>query len=103
MRISDWSSDVCSSDLVELAARILERGKAALIFGELFGIRLVRAGQAADQHRQEHERAGKHEPDAEEQQDRHILRQADRRERAGERRGGTECGSTCRERGSATT
>src|SRR3546814_5609507 len=53
---------------VELAARILERGKAALIFGELFGIRLVRAGQAADQYRQEHERAGKPERHAKEQQ-----------------------------------
>src|SRR3546814_7259012 len=106
MRISDWSSDVCSSDLideaehqlryedhhrrparpadlveadrpgieerrfqveddeedrdeveshVELAARFLERGKAAFIFAELGWVGLMSPGQAAYQHRQEHE------------------------------------------------
>src|SRR3546814_7382705 len=109
MRISDLSSDVCSSDLlryedhhrrparpadlveadrpgieerrfqveddeedrdeveshVELAARFLERGKAAFIFAELGWVGLMSPGQAAYQHRQEHECAGKQQGDPE--------------------------------------
>src|SRR3546814_1547956 len=44
MRISDWSSDVCSSDLREDDARSEPReaaGEAAAIFGEKIGRKLV--------------------------------------------------------------
>src|SRR3546814_16766088 len=36
MRISDWSSDVCSSDLLELVARVRERvAQAGQLFAQL--------------------------------------------------------------------
>src|SRR3546814_4898621 len=33
MRISDWSSDVCSSDLPELSKRLADRGGVRIRFG----------------------------------------------------------------------
>ena len=46
---------------VELAARVLERGEAAFIFGQLFRIRVVRAGQPRHRHRRDHEQDRKSE------------------------------------------
>ena len=62
---------------VELAARILERGKAALVLAELLGVRVVRPGQASDAHRQEHEQRREAHGNTEEDQDRQILRKVD--------------------------
>src|SRR3546814_19282566 len=43
MRISDWSSDVCSSDLVEFALAELAQERARLPFGDLnFYVRISR-------------------------------------------------------------
>src|SRR3546814_15455595 len=45
MRISDWSSDVCSSDLVAVAARQIEIGEAEDVFAGTTLQRVV-AGEA---------------------------------------------------------
>ena len=57
---------------VELRAAVLERREAALIFGELVGVGLVGAGEAADDHRQHDERPRQRQRDGKEQQDRQI-------------------------------
>src|SRR3546814_15318028 len=64
MRISDWSSDVCSSDLpVQIVApRVAPRRKivqpVALRVGQLEGA-IAERGQAAFEHRSEARRVGK--------------------------------------------
>src|SRR3546814_11540634 len=47
MRISDWSSDVCSSDLGELVWRVLTRAKQIKIAGRA----IRRVGPQAEKHR----------------------------------------------------
>src|SRR3546814_7678105 len=78
MRISDWSSDVCSSDLVTTASFA-------------FGARTANAGRgstAGGNHRQNPVR-----PRAP------VRRATPRAARSEERRVGKECVSTCRSRG----
>src|SRR3546814_16022052 len=94
MRISDWSSDVCSSDLVEVAPAglILEqRGQRRGVRLELAARRVPAAGAADDGHLAQPQAAGA----VRLAQDRlHVVR-GDRSE---ERRVGKECVSTCRYR-----
>src|SRR3546814_15691304 len=84
MRISDWSSDVCSSDLV--ARRIGEGGRE---FGEPRLV-VIHAEHELDDRR--HRRAGLHGDARILQQLRIALRRSE------ERRVGKECVSTCRSR-----
>src|SRR3546814_13961087 len=92
MRISDWSSDVCSSDLVDRArAQSADSGDALgqpLHLGiKLVVARLGRKGDADPQHRFAQRRARRHLQQ--------LLAEPGRSE---ERRGGKECVSTCRSR-----
>src|SRR3546814_14625996 len=52
MRISDWSSDVCSSDLIPLGhgldVRLADRGAAVLVAQQVLQQDLHRIGQAGD-------------------------------------------------------
>src|SRR3546814_14217728 len=93
MRISDWSSDVCSSDLVER----YEAGHPTI--GKIFMIERVEDARTADirdtQDRQRPQMLVT----------KHRLKAARKRrvgeeavERSGERRGGKECVRTCRSR-----
>src|SRR3546814_10279462 len=66
-----------SSDLIELAARVLERGEAAFVFAQLFGIGLVRPGEPRHAHRQEHEQRRQSRRDEQEYQDRQVLAEID--------------------------
>src|SRR3546814_15349170 len=105
MRISDWSSDVCSSDLIALADAVgaLDAGDAALradraiahlaIHADLIDRRLDigAVGMAVDEH------ALARAP-AEQLIERHPRRLG--LDRSEERRVGKECVSTCRSRGS---
>src|SRR3546814_9387206 len=75
MRISDWSSDVCSSDLLCLACRDARRAPGD-------GQRAVGAQGAAD---------GRYCED-------HLAADREPRHRSEERRVGKECVSTCRSR-----
>src|SRR3546814_10607495 len=89
MRISDWSSDVCSSDLDADQRLPFDHGKAAL----------GQAGDGADDgHGEYHGRAGQKPP-----ADGAGVRRPPRGrvgigERSEERRVGKECVSTCRSR-----
>src|SRR3546814_12601915 len=102
MRISDWSSDVCSSDLVApwAALRPVDSGRR-------IAVHLV------DQDRPQHHRyaAGEHardrrirpahrpaRPPVDAEESRDFGREA--RNRSEERRVGKECGGTCRSRSS---
>src|SRR3546814_4120937 len=81
MRISDWSSDVCSSDLVRLD-RVLEPGLCpALLEATADGADVVALAVAVEQRQLA---AG--------------LLQAAAQPRSEERRVGKECVSTCRSR-----
>src|SRR3546814_9134517 len=76
MRISDWSSDVCSSDL-ELNGMVREVWESAILLGRMAQEKLgVEGGQI----------------------DRIDLEYRRRDERSEERRVGKECVSTCRSR-----
>src|SRR3546814_11631508 len=79
MRISDWSSDVCSSDLIRIV------GKAAVFDHQLPGVGAVAAGVPAQRCA-----AGEVAMD--------LHRAHDVFARSEERRVGTECVSTCRSR-----
>src|SRR3546814_3053764 len=46
MRISDWSSDVCSSDLADLA--FARRGHARTVRTDQHGVRILRAQRGLD-------------------------------------------------------
>src|SRR3546814_7134173 len=90
MRISDWSSDVCSSDLLGLEGRLGQLGDQALgelELGVLEGgaLALVDLPEVADLVGEEHR--VEQEP---------TLACTD--ERSDERRVGNECVSTCRSR-----
>src|SRR3546814_3068273 len=54
MRISDWSSDVCSSDLVLHRDRVLERRHVGEVVQEGVPVRIGQLQRRAQQHR-EHE------------------------------------------------
>src|SRR3546814_11276914 len=97
MRISDWSSDVCSSDLDVVAGAVEDAvdavdavgGEAlaqALDDGNAAGHRGLVADGAADALGQSGKRGA-------------VVREQ-RLVRSEERRGGKECVSTCRSRGS---
>src|SRR3546814_1532849 len=90
MRISDWSSDVCSSDLVEQ-----EAVEARLLLHALAGVdqqqRRVGTGRAGDHVLDELAMAGR--------VDDHVVAFG----RSEERRVGKECVSTCRSRWSPYT
>src|SRR4030095_10441078 len=57
---------------VELGAAVVEGRESALIFAKLLRVRLMRAGEAADQHWQDDERRRQRQSDGEEQEDRQI-------------------------------
>src|SRR3546814_18051194 len=90
MRISDWSSDVCSSDLSQPAGLSRPRGRAAdLVAGLPHALRLAAARGGGESRRRRH--CG------------HLGRLAALpcralRGRSEERRVGKECVSTCRSR-----
>src|SRR3546814_13091665 len=92
MRISDWSSDVCSSDLLDVAAaRLLqsldEFGDQGLVSGgEARSASASRRGSMADLHLTLGINAYDH------------VRDLFTGRRSEERRVGTECVSTCRSR-----
>src|SRR3546814_1559635 len=77
MRISDWSSDVCSSDLFVRSFVGLDKGHRTLHVEERDGARIVVDGTG--------KAAG-------------VLSQTSASERSEERRVGKECVSTCRSR-----
>src|SRR3546814_2835523 len=87
MRISDWSSDVCSSDLFSIAGRRIGPSEPPYVIAEMSGNhngdigRALRILEAAKQ-------AG---ADA-------VKLQTYRADRSEERRVGKECVSTCRSR-----
>src|SRR3546814_16210349 len=82
MRISDWSSDVCSSDLLPCVARILKRELAEHAFAGLHAhVLRMQADRAQEAHVAQQRIA--------------ELADVDRSE---ERRVGKECVSTCRSR-----
>src|SRR3546814_9848363 len=91
MRISDWSSDVCSSDLEVVAFQRLDRGEAGDARGHLTrpdtaGLRLRPQDlfqEVAERRFLDHGRLGRSRPGA---------------LRSEERRVGKECVSTCRSR-----
>src|SRR3546814_5501018 len=96
MRISDWSSDVCSSDL---------SGEADIIEMEI--ARLLPFVEDAAQHLVKRHPGLVDFPAlvrrqvmgvAEEERDLHAMRDLEGDERSEERRVGKECGSTCRSR-----
>src|SRR3546814_15157809 len=107
MRISDWSSDVCSSDLFVVEALQLEqiaqyaqnfpgrsrigkrRGHALEALDAAFGVHKAARGFGKGRNRQ-HDIG-------------QILRRRAERRSSEERRGGHECASTCRSRWAAYT
>src|SRR3546814_9784008 len=87
MRISDWSSDVCSSDLRETAVGDLERHGGFAQRGE---VRFLQAGRLGQRHRPRDQPAV-----VEVEVVRRSLEHA-LEGRSEERRVGKECVSTCR-------
>src|SRR3546814_18865286 len=96
MRISDWSSDVCSSDLFEAPAdRMLARAARAAEVAEAF---IAQIGALIDAERPiDDERRGRHAIVERGRIDEGLDRRA-RLARSEERRVGKECVSTCRSR-----
>src|SRR3546814_12425804 len=94
MRISDWSSDVCSSDLVRFDQRRIadEPREAAEVRGRIEDIGIAGAGiggePALHQRRLRRDR----------EKDGTDRRGEQQRHRSEERRVGKECVSTCRSR-----
>src|SRR3546814_16597588 len=97
MRISDWSSDVCSSDLADREAAddgaldgevVEQRGQVADVVGNAVG-RLVDLREAVAPLVVEHDAEAVRQPGD------HVVPDAQRSE---ERRVGEECVSTCRSR-----
>src|SRR3546814_12424054 len=93
MRISDWSSDVCSSDLVSEANRIAihrRQRRRGLIARGNDGLRKIASNTfgKSDSFRLERRTEGEES----------RLRLFDREERSEERRAGKECVSTVRSR-----
>src|SRR3546814_14775196 len=100
MRISDWSSDVCSSDLGELVWRVLTRAKQIKIAGRA----IRRVGPQAEKHRTLQDEAVavlRTTQPIEQPLDDIVCHQELRifpPARSEERRVGKECVSTCRSR-----
>src|SRR3546814_5535820 len=94
MRISDWSSDVCSSDLVGV-----DQHPPGLVEGadQVLAVPRVDPGLAADRtvDLRQQRRRDLHEVEAAE---RHRRRDSGEIARSEERRVGKECVSTCRSR-----
>src|SRR3546814_1017233 len=82
MRISDWSSDVCSSDLGDELRRVVRLPRARRPLDE--EVAFVAAREVAAEDRAQRRVAAR------------VLREA--RERSEERRVGKECVSTCSSR-----
>src|SRR3546814_16823561 len=96
MRISDWSSDVCSSDLLRLDARhFAQADRMDLPRGEVqrgVGANLLSVPGLAVRHGPGRERVAR---------PRHVFVADERQQacvRSEERRVGKECGSPCRSR-----
>src|SRR3546814_9424811 len=87
MRISDWSSDVCSSDLLEIRVVELEVGVAAAELVLLLPLDQAVLAVEPD-----------HGDDVELEADRGLQVLHVHQERSEERRVGKECVSTCRSR-----
>src|SRR3546814_6410584 len=85
MRISDWSSDVCSSDLVTSTPTVSATPKPTPSHTRLTSPQLHTSGSASSENP-----PSPHSPQAQ--------RTEKTRERSEERRVGTECVSTCRSR-----
>src|SRR3546814_20229864 len=101
MRISDWSSDVCSSDLVQIHAELLERAFALLLRLRLHLLFLLgRALRLARFGRSRLGNAVADEGDGVEPRHVLLLQEIDgiALARSEERRVGKECVSTCRSR-----
>src|SRR3546814_17119667 len=93
MRISDWSSDVCSSDLLKVLQRPSEASmRAREKATEASGLNISETPPA---------KANSHSPDRKLAHARCTAMRVD--ERSQERRVGTECVSTCRSRWSPYT
>src|SRR3546814_15248345 len=93
MRISDWSSDVCSSDLNEAIFFARQTGCAISLIASQFGISKTRVSQIvqAEEQRNIHHPWSGHLP-------RRALSGVILGLRSEERRVGKECVSTCRSR-----
>src|SRR3546814_10200993 len=94
MRISDWSSDVCSSDLAVGRVGVPVGGARRLGRARIVGDERNGAGKCAEQGNHGEELARLHIPIVDETVE-------IERERSEERRVGKECVSTCRSRWSA--
>src|SRR3546814_13022626 len=98
MRISDWISDVCSSDLIDLNLLLTGGAIAVLLFMSAFfsgSETALTAASRARMHQLENE--GESRAAAV-----NRLRDDKERLRSEERRVGKECGSTCRSRWAPT-
>src|SRR3546814_16897759 len=107
MRISDWSSDVCSSDLVESdsGGELLDR-KVVQSLGPLWivaetGVQECRIAPVGSNDRNVFSSANRTVMETGEGDV--LAERTDPRARSEERRVGTECVSTCRSRGSPYT
>src|SRR3546814_6448729 len=83
MRISDWSSDVCSSDLLRDLARASVNKPCT---------------QPDDGHKPNPDREGDSAPHTDSPGHRNHIGRSDKTQRSAERRVGKECVSTCRSR-----
>src|SRR3546814_14315547 len=101
MRISDWSSDVCSSDL---AARVLAQAPDSAGVQFVAGVAAMYLGQlpAAAEHLQRATLLDPKRADYPAQLARALTAMRLPRERSEERRVGKECVSTCRSRWSTS-
>src|SRR3546814_13972182 len=106
MRISDWSSDVCSSDLLGKADCIAQFDRAEGAYEKMGGAGVIDiaqqrsiAARTENEHRHDHRHhrseqcAGTHKAE---------FGRPPRVDRPDERRVGNECVITCRARGSTT-
>src|SRR3546814_12133688 len=97
MRISDWSSDVCSSDLVDQSVNPDRRHAVSLgsIGDDLDGLQALKGAQALDAAKNAVARAVERFGGEQMERGDGGVARADRSE---ERRVGQECVSTCRSR-----
>src|SRR3546814_19386372 len=96
MRISDWSSDVCSSDLVDDGQRLVQRLRMVADDEQQLAVDLV--GPALDHAGREQEEGGGKRDQQDEDGENPATHQ---RVRSEERRVGNECVRPCRSRWSA--
>src|SRR3546814_19136810 len=99
MRISDWSSDVCSSDLRLLGTHNLRNAMLALAVARECGVPLDDAARGISKLEPLSMRSSRRQLGAMTVlDDAYNSNPASARERSEERRVGTECVSTCRSR-----